>query len=96
MQLEGKWRKINFKWTKKQKATKKKKKKKTQHNLYIQKKKSKKFTRIISITASDDKTYSTICYVHLALMFYLWLLSIQVVVTCSMCTGCNSFSEIPV
>lgn len=30
--------------------------KKTQHNLYIQKKKVKKFTRIIDITASDDKT----------------------------------------
>lgn len=31
-------------------------KKKTQHNLYIQKKEVKKFTRIIDITASDDKT----------------------------------------
>lgn len=32
---------------------------------------------------------STICYVHLALMLYLWLLSSRFVVNFSMCTGCN-------
>lgn len=34
----------------------KQKQQKTQHNLYIQKKIVKKFTRNIGITANDDKT----------------------------------------
>lgn len=53
MQLEGKWRKRNWNEQKTETTTKTKK---TQHNLYIQKKEVKKFTRIIDITASDDKT----------------------------------------
>lgn len=61
--------------------------KKTQHNLYIQKKEVKKFTRNIYMTASDDKTYSTICYVHLALMLDLWLLSSWVIENSSLFTG---------
>lgn len=50
MQLEGKWRKRNLNEQKTETT------KKTQHNLYIQKKEVKKFTRNIDITASDDKT----------------------------------------
>lgn len=49
MQLEEKWWKRNRN-EQKTETTKK------QHNLYIQKKEVKKFTRILDITASDDKT----------------------------------------
>lgn len=41
---------------KKLKLTENRNNKKTQHNLYIQKKEVKEFTRNIDITASDDKT----------------------------------------
>lgn len=66
MQLEIKWRKMNS-------YNQIKGKQKEEHNTFstFKRKKLKNPTRNINIMASDDKTYSTICYVHLARMLYI-------------------------
>lgn len=55
----------------------------------FKRKKSKNSQGLLILRQVTIKHKSTICYVHLALMLDLWLLSSQVVVTSGMCTGRN-------
>lgn len=73
---------------------KREQKENTTQFVHSKEKSSKKSTRNINITASDDKTYSTICYVHLAQMLYIRL-PVRLLTLFLIYTGCNSLFKMP-